>query len=311
MSDRGSLTRKPMLARIALTGREVMEMELRQPAQLLSPWLRRGSIVLLHAQPKAGKTYFAIKTAIAVSRGESFLGWQPARPGRSRRVLYIDAEMPLWLMQKRLGQLAYEEDDNLTILSREQSIACDYAMPDFGSKKGQEELDVYIDHVKPDLIVLDSLSALIRTGAENERESWLPIEEWLQRQRARDRAVLMVHHQGKSGLQRGTSSRIEVIDAELSLSKHPAGLRVKIEKLRDHDEPINPIVNARLEIDNGSARWRKVKPNMRDVQLSETRAAVLTLLKDGLKPSGIAKRLSKDRKTVYGHQQALIAAGMI
>jgi DNA-binding NarL/FixJ family response regulator len=50
---------------------------------------------------------------------------------------------------------------------------------------------------------------------------------------------------------------------------------------------------------------------MRDVQLSETRAAVLTLLKDGLKPSGIAKRLSKDRKTVYGHQQALIAAGMI
>jgi hypothetical protein len=304
-------TRKPALARIALTGGKTMLMDLRPPAHLLSPWLRRGSIALLHAQPKTGKTYFALKAALAVSAGDDFLGWKPGKPGRSRKVLYIDAEMPLWLMQKRLRQLGCDADNrDLVIVSREQAIASDLAMPDLGSKDGQEELNAYIDYIEPDLIVLDSLSALIRTGAENERESWLPIENWLQRQRAYQRAVLMIHHQGKSGLQRGTSSRMEVLDAELSLRKGERGaLQLTLERVRDHDGPLVSPLTVRLEIGKEGASWRNV--GRKAGELSPVRAQVCKLLKAGKKASEIAKVMSKARATIYEHERALKAAGLV
>lgn len=311
MSDRRTSVRKPVLAHISITGGDTLAMNLEQPPHLLSPWLRRGSVALLHAQPKTGKTYLALNIALAVTTGDALLGWKPDRPGKSRRVLYIDAEMPLWLMQKRLKQLQCDEDNHdIHILSREQVIAANYGMPDLGSAKGQDELNTFIDHMDPDLIVLDSLSALIRSGTENERESWLPIEAWLQRQRALGRAVLMVHHQGKSGLQRGTSSRMEVLDAELSLKKAERGaLELTIERIRDHDGPIGPALTLRLDIADGAARWRNVTRNKDE--LGSTRKQVLALMKKGNKPSHIAKLIKKSRATVNEHARALQEKGLI
>ena len=72
-----------------------------------------------------------------------------------------------------------------------------------------------------ELIVIDNLSALSRTGPENEGESWLPIASWALALRREGRAVLFVHHEGKNGQQRGSSRREDLLDVVISLTRPP------------------------------------------------------------------------------------------
>jgi len=68
-----------------------------------------------------------------------------------------------------------------------------------------------------ELVILDNLATLCRVGKENESESWLPIQDWLLRLRRRGIAVIVIHHANKSGGQRGTSSREDVMDTVIAL----------------------------------------------------------------------------------------------
>jgi hypothetical protein len=70
-----------------------------------------------------------------------------------------------------------------------------------------------------DLIVLDNLSTLVRSGRENESESWLPVQEWALQLRKRGKSILFVHHAGKTGQQRGTSKKEDVLDTVISLKR--------------------------------------------------------------------------------------------
>jgi hypothetical protein len=65
------------------------------------------------------------------------------------------------------------------------------------SQAGQKAIDAYANDA--DLIIVDNLSTMARTGKENEGESWLPIQGWALRHRAQGRAVLFIHHSGKGG----------------------------------------------------------------------------------------------------------------
>ena len=70
-----------------------------------------------------------------------------------------------------------------------------------------------------DLIVVDHLSAFCRTGIENEGAAWLPVQSWLLSLRRRGLSVLLIHHAGKSGVQRGTSRREDVLDTTIALRR--------------------------------------------------------------------------------------------
>ena len=69
------------------------------------------------------------------------------------------------------------------------------------------------------LVVLDNLSTLIRSGKESESDSWLPVQEWALRLRSRGKSVLLIHHAGKGGQQRGTSRREDALDTVIALRK--------------------------------------------------------------------------------------------
>lgn len=91
-------------------------------------------------------------------------------------------------------------------------------MPDLATEEGQEMLEIHItDEVG--LIIIDNISTLFRTGDENEAKSWIPVQEWLLSLRARGKAVLLIHHSGKSGNQRGTSKREDVLDTVICLER--------------------------------------------------------------------------------------------
>ena len=74
---------------------------------------------------------------------------------------------------------------------------------------------------------------------ENEAESWLPMQQWLLKLRRKGKAVLFVHHGNKSGKQRGTSRREDILDVVIKLQHPPnytaesgAEFEVHLEKAR-------------------------------------------------------------------------------
>ncbi len=90
-----------------------------------------------------------------------------------------------------------------------------------------------------ELLIIDNLATLCRVGKENESESWLPIQTWLLTLRRRGIAVILIHHANKSGGQRGTSSRENVMDSVIALRptkdqtpKDTARFEVHLEKSR-------------------------------------------------------------------------------
>jgi hypothetical protein len=93
----------------------------------------------------------------------------------------------------------------------------DVCMPDLATHEGQAAVDALEDSdVK--LMILDNLSCLT-SGPENEAESWQPLQSWGLRHRAHGRSVVLIHHSGKGGGQRGTSRREDVLDTVLALRR--------------------------------------------------------------------------------------------
>ena len=56
----------------------------------------------------------------------------------------------------------------------------------------EEKIDELIgDEVN--LVVLDNVSTLVRSGRESESDSWLPVQEWVLRLRSHGKSVLLIH----------------------------------------------------------------------------------------------------------------------
>ncbi len=76
------------------------------------------------------------------------------------------------------------------------------------------------------LVIVDNLSSLVRSGKENEAESWIPIQEWALSLKRKGVSVLFIHHSSRSGTQRGTSRREDLLDTLISLRRLPLTIRM-------------------------------------------------------------------------------------
>lgn len=281
---------------------------------LLAPVLPRQGLMMLYSWRGVGKTYTALGIAFAVASGGSFLRWRAPAPGR---VLYIDGEMPANVMQERLAALVAASDRDLPSPDHFRLITPDQqeeGIPDLSSEEGRQAVEDWIkDGV--DLVVLDNLSTLCRAGKENEAEGWIPVQEWILSLRRRNVAVLLVHHAGKGGNQRGTSKREDVLDIVVSLRRPEdyeatdgARFEVHYEKARGlFGEDAKPF-EARLEVRDQIAVW-----TMRDLEDCLTQR-VAELVGDGLSQRDIARELEIGVGTVNRHkkkaeEQGLLARG--
>lgn len=173
------------------------------------------------------------------------------------------------------------------------------ALPDFATGLGQAKFNAILGDAE--LIILDNLSTLTRSGVENEGESWLPIAGWALERRREGRTVLFVHHAGKGGKQRGTSRREDALDVVIKLDKlsdfegaEGARFRVIYEKTRGiFGADVEPI-EAHLETDaNGLQQWTWRATD----KANHVRIAELTGL--GMTVPEIAAELGIHRSTVY------------
>ncbi|MFQ8738421.1 MAG: AAA family ATPase [Bilophila wadsworthia] len=90
-------------------------------------------------------------------------------------------------------------------------------LPDLSTPNGQAMIEPLLKGV--DMVVLDNIATLCRTGKENESQSWQAMQAWLLDLRRRGITVLLIHHAGKSGDQRGTSAKEDIMDTVISLRR--------------------------------------------------------------------------------------------
>jgi putative DNA primase/helicase len=246
---------------------------------------------MVHAYRGVGKTHFSLGIACAVATGSSFLRGRAEKP---HGVLFIDGEMPGVVLKERIantitGMDGEFENVNLRIITPDLEIK--YGMPDLATLEGQLRVEPYITN-DIDLIVLDNISTLCGNIQENKSDTWRPIQDWLLKLRSRGKSVLLVHHDGKGGGQRGTSKKEDILDTVIQL-RHPsqyspeqgAVFEVHFMKNRGlHGEDVEPF-EASLATQEGLAIW-----NTRKLEDS-TIEKVKNLLADGYKQKDIAEEL--------------------
>ena len=185
--------------------------------QILAPWLPTKGLFMVFAPRGVGKTHFGLGVAYAVALGGDYLCWRAPKP---RKVLLIDGEMPAVALQERLAtivQNAAKEPPSGDYIRLLSSDLCEFGLPDLATEEGQREIERHLGDAE--LVVIDNISTLARSGRENEAESWGQIQTWALNQRRQGRSVLFIHHAGKGGEQRGTSKREDVMDTVIKLSR--------------------------------------------------------------------------------------------
>ena len=185
----------------------------------LGPFVQQG-ITLVYAATGVGKTHFAMGVAFAIASGGDFLKWKCEKKAR---VLYVDGELPGHYIQGMVAPLykaAKDKDIVFNVLTPDALE--DGMMPDLGTPEGQRMLEPAIADV--DLVVIDNLSTLVRSGEENAAAYWEKIQPWFLKLRRQGKSVIFIHHAGKgeNGSFRGTSKMTDATDLAVHL-KAPAG----------------------------------------------------------------------------------------
>ena len=202
----------------------------------------------------------------------------------------------------------------LEILSHELVFGSREVDLNFGDFRLQSEIKDYLK-AKPGIrvVILDNLSCLLPTVAEDKRDDWaqnvLPFLIWLRR---RGVALVMLHHANKSGDQRGTGAREDSLDTVIRLEKLSGntaekGANFALRFTKKRGVYGNEVEDFEVELaEDGSGNL-----SMSWMPLEEgTEERVLRLARDGMsQPREVAEELGVNRSTVYRARTSLIAKG--
>ena len=276
-----------------LTVEEFLSREFPPRERILAPWLPVKGLAMIHAYRGIGKTLLAWWIAYTIATGGEFLGWRADRP---RKVLLFDGEMPREVLQERLAQVVEQSGVNPTETGMLRLVLADLepdGIPDLSTEEGQAAFDEVLEDAE--VIILDNVSTICRTGTENDAESWAPVQAWTLAKRREGRTVIFIHHDGKGRLQRGTSKREDVLDTVIGLrrpedyrAEEGARFEVCFDKARGffgaEAEPFEATLTA-----EGWAR---------KALSSAVEDRVMALHDDGLTQREIAKEIGKSASTV-------------
>ena len=193
-----------------------MQLDLPKPEMLLDPIIQDKSLTMLYAYRGIGKSFFAMSMAYAIATGSKFLRWQAPKPAK---VLYIDGEMQANLLQERFTKIIKNYNtapdllNNLYILSADLQGALSL---NIGYSLIQNSIEDIINKENIKFVIFDNLSSLT-TVDELDANEWIVIQECLLCLRRQGVAVLLVHHSGKNGGQRGISKREDILDTVIKL----------------------------------------------------------------------------------------------
>lgn len=179
----------------------------------------------------------------------------------------------------------------------------DGPIPDLADPKWHDSVTDFIGDAE--LVIVDNLSCLVRSGGpENDADSWNVLTDWALKLRRQGVSVLFMHHSGKSGQQRGTSRKEDILNVVINL-KHSAEyspemgatFEVHFEKGRELFGDHTKAFVAKLYSDEEIHQWE-----ITDIEDSHYEQVVMkTNL--GLSPGEIVVELGLTKSTISRHQK--------
>lgn len=171
-----------------------------------------------------GKTFLRDAISLCLTRK---LDMGPFKCENPAGVLIVDGEMSLNLLKERqasLSQNVCEPLKTLDIISNEHLYRAGSPIINLADESWR---NAFIELIKTtggrcDVIIFDNLSSFLPGVKENDQDAWGPINGFLLQLRWMGKAVIFIHHAGKSGDQRDTSGREDQLDFVLKLTL-PAG----------------------------------------------------------------------------------------
>jgi hypothetical protein len=296
-------TVEPQVFRLAAMDlRELAMHQFKQRDPLLAPWLCSQDLCMIFAGRGIGKTHFALALSFAVGTGGTFGPWNAPEP---KKVLYLDGELAGAVFQKRAAMHLpdVEPEPGYFRVFTPDLLPDGVPMPDLSTPEGQAAINRMIEDDTA-LVVIDNLSAWCRSGRENEAESWHPIATWILQLRRRGMAVLLIHHAGKGGQQRGTSKREDLLDVVIGLSrpkdyepKQGAVFVMEFTKARNLSGADADSLEFELGGDDDRAVWKWSTAE------ASTFDRVVALAKEGLSQAEIATELDLNKSNVSRHMR--------
>jgi putative DNA primase/helicase len=171
--------------------------------RLLGEWFLEGDLGFIFAPRGLGKTWQALAMATAIAAGGKCGPWEA---NGSRRVPYVDGEMPCEALCERIEGLG--DDENLTVLNHEALFHISGKVLNLADPVTQDVLTAQMLANGVKVLFLDNLSCLFSGVKENDADAWEAVLGWLLTLRRHRIAVVLVHHSGRNKENmRGTSRR--------------------------------------------------------------------------------------------------------
>ena len=295
---------------VPITAAKLLSLTVPIRQMALAPVLPLPGLAMLYGPRGTGKTFVALTIAHAIAAGgsASALRWHAYK---QLRVLYLDGEMPAGLLQERLAEIVLGAGHMTppAVLSFLCADLLTAGLPSLARPAMQAAVTAAAADY--DVLVLDNLSALAGGLRENEADDWQPIQTWLLGLRRLGKTVLIVHHAGKGGQQRGTSRREDVLDTVIAL-RRPAdyepdqGARVEVhlEKARGLAGPEASPFEARLiAAPGGGLTWSVT--DLRDANRERAEG----LLAEGMSIRDVAEETGLSRSAVHRLKKAAERGG--
>jgi len=170
------------------TGKSLAEiLEEEKPPFIVNDFLPASGVAMLAAPPKARKSWAVMQLAHAVATGTPWLGFEIPQP---RKVLYVQAELPNWMVAERIVQM-YGSDplDNVAF----------FYVP-AANLLEDDDLQGLLDAVQSyeaELVIIDPVANFWQ-GDENSSTSVNQFFDQIAKIQALNCAVVMVHHTRKT-----------------------------------------------------------------------------------------------------------------
>jgi hypothetical protein len=173
-----------------------------------------GGFSICSAKPKVGKSTIARNLAVAVSKGEPFLGRETIKG----KVLYLCLEEKRNEVKKHFRQMG--ADGGMILI---HSGACPQT-----SAEAIEALTIAIAEFEPVLVIIDPLSRVLRTTDFNDYRIAYALEPFIDLARKFGIHLLMLHHDGKGERDGGdailgSTALFGAVDCHLQMKKRERG----------------------------------------------------------------------------------------
>ena len=161
---------------------------------ILEGWLPRGMLTVLGAAPGVGKSFLGMDLVWRITSGKNSFDGQPINTqSEIPRVIYVDAEAIPQVINERA--IAYGINRNRLFLMYPESGES----IDFSEDKHRYQLIDMVASIKPELVIIDSLSSIHSRGQNNVEDVRELLRFLSSLAQSFNTGLLLIHHIRKPG----------------------------------------------------------------------------------------------------------------